>query len=74
SVGSTVSLATVASAAMMVWYQQPLILVILVPLVRWFPCLQNGFSARAPASCKHDLGLTAAVRTVVLNNGLYMLN
>lgn len=33
SVGSTVSLSTVAAAAMMVWYEQPLILVILVPLV-----------------------------------------
>ncbi|CAN7302739.1 ABC transporter permease [Paenibacillus sp. LjRoot153] len=33
SVGSTVSLSTVAAAAMMVWYEQPLVLVILVPLV-----------------------------------------
>ncbi|OCT16778.1 sugar ABC transporter permease [Paenibacillus pectinilyticus] len=33
SAGSTVSLATVSAAAMMVWYDQPLYLVILVPLL-----------------------------------------
>lgn len=33
SVGSTVSLSTVVSASLMVWYQQPLYLVILVPLL-----------------------------------------
>jgi simple sugar transport system permease protein len=32
SVGSTVSITTVLSATLMVWYQQPLIVVILVPL------------------------------------------
>lgn len=32
SVSSTVSIATVVSASLMVWYQQPLIVVILVPL------------------------------------------
>ncbi|WP_199614494.1 ABC transporter permease [Paenibacillus alkalitolerans] len=32
SVGSTVSLATVVSASLMVWYQQPLIVVIAVPI------------------------------------------
>ncbi|MFD0696025.1 ABC transporter permease [Paenibacillus sp. GCM10027628] len=33
SVGSTVSLSTVVSAALMVWYEQPLILVLIVPIV-----------------------------------------
>ncbi|WP_219834106.1 ABC transporter permease [Paenibacillus sp. R14(2021)] len=33
SVGSTVSLATVLSATLMVWYQMPLVVVIIVPLV-----------------------------------------
>ncbi|MBO7746908.1 ABC transporter permease [Paenibacillus sp. MWE-103] len=33
SVGSTVSLATVLSATLMVWYQLPLVLVIVIPLV-----------------------------------------
>lgn len=33
SVGSTVSLSTVISASLMVWYQQPLYIVILVPLL-----------------------------------------
>ncbi|BBH21001.1 ABC transporter [Paenibacillus baekrokdamisoli] len=33
SVGSTVSLTTVVSSALMVWYQQPLVVVIVVPLV-----------------------------------------
>ncbi|MBD0383485.1 ABC transporter permease [Paenibacillus sedimenti] len=33
SVGSTVSLSTVAAAALMVWYEQPLILVLIVPIV-----------------------------------------
>ncbi|MZQ86262.1 ABC transporter permease [Paenibacillus sp. 5J-6] len=33
SVGSTVSLSTVGAAALMVWYQQPLIIVIIVPLI-----------------------------------------
>lgn len=33
SVGSTVSLTTVAAATMMVWFQQPLIVVIIVPIV-----------------------------------------
>lgn len=33
SVGSTVSLSTVSAASLMVWYEQPLIVVIIVPLV-----------------------------------------
>jgi simple sugar transport system permease protein len=33
SVGSTVSLSTVVSATLMVWYQQPLIVVIVVPII-----------------------------------------
>jgi simple sugar transport system permease protein len=33
SVGSTVSLTTVVAASLMVWYEQPLIVVLLVPLV-----------------------------------------
>ncbi|MBB6735764.1 ABC transporter permease [Cohnella zeiphila] len=33
SVGSTVSLTTVTTATMMIWYQMPLVLVIVVPLV-----------------------------------------
>ncbi|GGJ16423.1 ABC transporter permease [Paenibacillus hunanensis] len=33
SAGSTVSLTTVVSAAMMVWYQMPLIVVIIVPII-----------------------------------------
>ncbi|MFD2673110.1 ABC transporter permease [Marinicrinis sediminis] len=33
SVGSTVSLATVVAASLMVWYEMPLVLVILVPLL-----------------------------------------
>jgi simple sugar transport system permease protein len=33
SVGSTVSLTTVVSATLMVWYQQPLIVVIVVPII-----------------------------------------
>lgn len=33
SVGSTVSLSTVVSASLMVWYQQPVIVVLIVPIV-----------------------------------------